>query len=212
MGALAGRRSLLQVVAACSVLAPSLALAQGQDAVAAPIRQLYNALLTVMKEGRGTPFMQRSDVVGPAVDRAFDLPYILQTAVGFAWASISPQQQAKLQVAFRNYTLATYVSEFDSYSGQRFQIFPGTRAVGNGGQVMHTEIVPASGDPRVIDYVMRASGGGWKAVDVLLDGSISRVAVLRSDFRGLLSSGGPSSLMSNLQRKATDLSAGSMPT
>jgi phospholipid transport system substrate-binding protein len=210
MEALAGRRSLLQA-ATCSLLAPSLALAQGQDA-SAPIRQLYNALLTVMKEGRNTPFMQRSDVVGPAVDRAFDLPYVLQTAVGFAWASIPPQQQAKLEVAFRNYTVATYVSEFDSYSGQRFQIFPGTRAVGNGQQVLHTEIVPTSGDPHILDYVMRAKGGTWKAVDVLLDGSISRVAVLRSDFRSLLSSGGPSGLASDLQRKATDLSSGSMPT
>lgn len=211
MGALAGRRSLLQA-ATCSLLAPSLALAQSQDAVAAPIRQLYNALLAAMKQGRGTPFMQRAEVVGPAVDHAFELPYVLQTAVGFGWSSIPPAQQAKLQVAFRNYTVATYVSEFDSYSGQRFQIFPNTRAVGNGQQVLHTEIVPTSGDPHVLDYVMRASGGGWKAVDVLLDGSISRVAVLRSDFRSLLSSGGPSGLVSNLQRKATDLSAGSMPT
>ncbi len=44
-------------------------------------------------------------------------------------------------------------------------------------------------------------------MDVLLDGSISRVAVQRSDFRSLLE-GGPSALVDSLRRKVADLSGG----
>ena len=40
--------------------------------------------------------------------------------------------------------------------------------------------------PTPLDYVMRQGEKGRRAVDVLLDGSISRVAVQRSDFRSLL--------------------------
>jgi len=45
---------------------------------------------------------------------------------------------------------------------------------------------------------------------VLMDGSISRVAVQRSDFRGLLGQGGAADLIASLQRKVSDLSGGAL--
>jgi phospholipid transport system substrate-binding protein len=55
---------------------------------------------------------------------------------------------------------------------------------------------------------MRNGPAGWKAVDVLANGSISRVAVQRSDFRELLANGGVPALMAALQRKVANLSGG----
>jgi phospholipid transport system substrate-binding protein len=55
---------------------------------------------------------------------------------------------------------------------------------------------------------MRQSPQGWRAVDVLLDGTISRVAVQRSDFRSLLNHGGAPALAKSLQEKTADLSGG----
>ena len=55
---------------------------------------------------------------------------------------------------------------------------------------------------------MRQGGGAWKAVDVLADGSISRVAVQRSDFRRLVGRGGAQALIESLNRKTADLSGG----
>jgi phospholipid transport system substrate-binding protein len=63
--------------------------------------------------------------------------------------------------------------------------------------------------PLRLDYVMRRGPAGWQAVDVLTDGAISRVAVQRSDFRGLLTSGGVSALAEGLGRKVANLT-GSM--
>ena len=57
---------------------------------------------------------------------------------------------------------------------------------------------------------MKRMPGEWKAVDVLADGSISRVAVQRSDFRSLLASGGAPALLGSLQRKVSDLSGGAL--
>jgi hypothetical protein len=79
----------------------------------------------------------------------------------------------------------------------------GLRSMGSA-QVVHTEIVKQSGSPSVIDYVMRPATAGWKATDVLLDGSISQVAVLRSDFRSLLARG-LLALAAHLEQKATEL-------
>jgi len=44
---------------------------------------------------------------------------------------------------------------------------------------------------------MKRMPGEWKAVDVLADGSISRVAVQRSDFRSLLASGDAPALLAS---------------
>ena len=57
---------------------------------------------------------------------------------------------------------------------------------------------------------MRQEGSGWKAVDVLADGSISRVAVQRSDFRRLVSRGGAQALIESLNQKTNDLSGGAL--
>jgi phospholipid transport system substrate-binding protein len=57
---------------------------------------------------------------------------------------------------------------------------------------------------------MRQNGKGWKAVDVLADGSISRVAVQRSDFRRLVSRGGAQALIESLNQKTADLSGGAL--
>ena len=162
------RRGLLRL-AALAILPPVAASAQHANAVTAPIQQFYNALLAIMKAGRTTPFTRRYDMLAPSLEQALNVPQILRTAVGFAWAASPPSQQSDLLTAFRHYTVATWVSNFDSYSGQRLQVSPSTRSVGLS-QIVHTEIVKASGGSNVIDFVMRPVGSTWKAWDVLLDG------------------------------------------
>jgi phospholipid transport system substrate-binding protein len=201
------RRRALLGTAGLGILAPAgFAAADDISDAAVPIQGLYDALLSVMKAGRTTPFPRRFEMLAPAVDRTLDLALILRTAVGPRWVSATPEQQSALQHAFRSYTIVTYVANFDDYTGQRFEVLPESRDAGNGDQIVHTRFVPLSGDPRVIDYVVRQTEGTWKAVDVLLDGTISRVAVLRSEFRHILADGGFQALITNLQQKVSDLS------
>ena len=77
-------------------------------------------------------------------------------------------------------------------------------------QIAQSLLITPKGERIRIDYVMRAGAAGWRVVDVLLDGSISRVAVQRSDFRALLGSGDPAPLIDNLRRKVAELSGGAM--
>ena len=51
---------------------------------------------------------------------------------------------------------------------------PVVRAAGSD-RVVETQIAAASGQGYVLDYVMRQESGGWKVVDVLVDGAISRL-------------------------------------
>jgi len=185
--------------------------AAADAAAAAPIQRLCDGLLSVMKAGGATPFQQRYATLEPVIDSVFNLPAILQVSIGPAWPAIPPDQQAALLAAFRRYTIANYVSNFDNYTGQHFNVLPETKSLANGEQVVQTRIVSSSGESHQLDYVMRQDGGAWRAIDVLADGSISRVAVQRSDFRRLLATGGGPALVASLQRKTADLSGGALP-
>jgi phospholipid transport system substrate-binding protein len=186
------------------------ARAQAQDgALDKPLNDLYIGLAAAMKAGRATPFTQRFDALAPAVDRAFDLTTILKVSVGLRWDAMNPTQQSALLTTFRRFTIATYVANFDKFDGERFQVFPGSRDSGSD-KIVKTEIMQQSGDPIRLDYVMRQESSQWRAVDVLLDGSISRVAVQRSDFRKILSGGDADALITSLKRKISDLSEGAL--
>lgn len=202
------RRKFLGLALLVASGVPRVARADDAAAATSPIRKLYDQLIAVMQEGQGVPFTQRYNQLAPTIEATFDLDEILQVSVGPSWSTMTPDQKALLQAAFRHYTIASYVNSFDSFNGQRFEISPQTRALPSGEQVVDTKIVPASGDTHVLDYVMRQGPHGWRVVDVLLDGTISRVAVQRSDFRSLLARGGAVALAKSLREKTADLSGG----
>jgi phospholipid transport system substrate-binding protein len=209
-GVLLERRALLRLAVVSTIAALGLPAGAIASAMTAPVEQLYAALPQVMKAGKATPFPQRYDFLAPVIDRIFDLENILRTSVGPNWAALPLEQQAALREAFRRYTIATYVANFDDFSGQRFEIQPGTTTAG-ADQIVQTTIVPASGELHRLDYVVRQIGGAWKIVDVLADGSISRVAVQRSEIRSVLANGGGPALLSRLQTKTAEMSGGRLP-
>lgn len=207
------RRTLLLTASALAVAATRPAAAQGTDApadssMAAPLRELYAGLETVMKAGHGTPFSQRFDTLAPVVDKVFDLETVLKVSVGMRWDTMPPDVQERLLRAFRRFTVATYVANFDKYDGERFEVMSGARDSGTD-RIVGSEIV-GGGQRFRLDYVMRDGNDGWRVVDVLLDGSISRVAVQRSDFRKILAGGDANALIASLNRKIVDLSDGAL--
>jgi phospholipid transport system substrate-binding protein len=174
-----------------------------------PLQALYTALEGAMRTGSTAPFPQRFDALAPVVDQAFDLKTVLRVSVGLRWDTMNADARTRLLKTFRRFTVATYVANFDKYDGERFQVLPGARDSG-ADRIVGTEIVSGNGDHTRLDYVMRSDNGGWRAVDVLLEGSISRVAVQRSDFRKILESGDADALIASLRRKIVDLSDGSL--
>ncbi|HUC17867.1 MAG TPA: ABC transporter substrate-binding protein [Acetobacteraceae bacterium] len=210
---MSGRRGLLGLglaglVSAAMPWRPAMADAAA-DAPTAPIEQLDTALLAAMRAGSGNaPFAARYAALDPVIAQVFDLGTVLAGAVGFSWPTLGTAQKAALAAVFRRYTVSTYVSNFDSYDGQSFAVSPSVRNVGNGEIVVKTQLLRRRQSPVEIDYVMRLRPDGWKVVDVLTDGSISQVAVQRSDFQGLLASGGATALVAGLERKIANLSSG----
>jgi phospholipid transport system substrate-binding protein len=200
------RRTLL---ASLSLALPVSVWAQDTAAIRKPIVDLYTALEALMRTGRATPFPERFRTLAPVIDRVYDLTTVLRVSVGLRWPSFDEPTRKALMDAFRAFTIASFVANFDKWEGEKFEVLPETRMVG-ADQVVQTRIVAETGEPIKLDYVMAPSDAGWRVTDVLLDGSISRVAVQRSDFRALLAHGDAAELIASLRRKVAHLSGGTI--
>ena len=202
-----GRRVLLRLMLVTIAVAVGWGRPASASDITAPVEQLHAGLMSIMKAGKTASFRQRYETIAPVIGQIFDLETILRQVVGPRWPSLLADQQAALADAFRRYTIASYVANFDTYSGQSFDTGPVVRPVGND-RVVETRIASAGGKVHALDYVMRQERGGWKVVDVLAEGSISRVASQRSEMRSLLADGGGAELLVSLRQKTAELSGG----
>jgi len=136
----------------------------------------------------------------PVINRTFDVPSMTRLAVGpSAWATFSVGQQQQATEAFAHYIVATYADRFDSFSGEQLQV-TGERPY-NGSVIVQTRIVNSKGETTTLNYLMRQNQGGWQISDVYLDGTISQLAVQRSEFHSILQRQGFDGLILALNRK-----------
>jgi phospholipid transport system substrate-binding protein len=177
-------------------------LSQGALAAADPqetVRNFYGVLLSNMKDGRMLGESGRYARLAPVADRTFDIPSMTRLAIGPSWATLSAAQQQQLTAAFAHYVAATYADRFDTYSGEQLQV-TGTRPYG-ADVIVQTTIVKSNGESTRLDYLMRQDQGLWRISDVYLDGSISQLAVHRSEFHSILQREGVDGLVMALNRK-----------
>jgi phospholipid transport system substrate-binding protein len=194
----------------CIALALLVALpiaARAQTPEAAPIAALDSALIAAAKAGSANASVQsRYDQLDPIVRQALNMSVIAQNSVGFLWSTLPAAQQQQLLALFERFTVATYVHEFSSFSGEQINLLPAEKSLG-AKKIVETQIVPGDGSaPTEVDYVMADTpASGWQATDVLLGGTVSQVAVHSSDFSGLVSSGDASQLIAALKTKIAAL-------
>ena len=189
----------LVIFAVAGLITPASAAVANPDEA---VRSFYGVLLGNMQQGRMLGESGRYAKLAPVVDRTFDIPLMTRLAVGPAWETLPPAEQQRLQAAFAHYVTATYADQFDSYSGQQLQV-TGERQTGDNIMVQ-TKIVKSNGETTKLDYLMRPDHGAWQISDVYLDGTISQLAVHRSEFYSILRREGVDGLVMALNRK-TDL-------
>jgi phospholipid transport system substrate-binding protein len=194
------------ILAVLALVAVPRSYAQTVDPVSR-VNAFYSTLLETMKEAQRLGIEGRYKKLAPAITATYDLPAMARIAVGPAWTSLSPEQQHAITSAFSRMTIATYANRFDGYNGERFEVDP--NAVERGAdRIVKTRLVPRTGDPVSLNYLLRSAGGDWKIVDVYLSGTISELATRRAEFASLLKSGGAEALQRSLTARADKLLSG----
>jgi len=186
---------------------PLAARAEAADPAARQIEVFYATLLDTMKRSDALGASGRYDELATTIDKTFDLPQMTALSVGPDWATISPEDRASLIAAFRRMTVANYVANFASFDGQKFTVDPVVQTRG-ADRIVKSELAPKGETPIAFIYRMRESGGTWKIVDIFLDGSVSQIAMRRSDFAATVRSGGAMALVKKLNTLADKLVAG----
>ena len=184
----------------------------GSSELTDPIEQLNAGVLKVMKAGKTLTFQQRYELLAPAIIRAVNLKFIVESAAGDRWASLPPAQQQALVETFQRYAVALCASHFEDYAGERFELLPAAKTE-KGDPVVKVKIVPGnpSDDVHVLSYTMQKNGPEWQAIDVVIDGFVSFAAVKEAELRAILWSKGAPALLSRLQQLAEGLADKAAP-
>ena len=191
---------LLTALAAVASLSSPAEAAPG-DATQV-ISSFQETLVAVMKAAKQLGFDGRYKLLEPAVDNAFDLPFMTRVVTGSRWNGWSEAQQTEVTAAFRRFVIATYARRFDDYDGEQFKI-DDTKPVSNG-TLVRTEVVHAPDPPITLTYLMKSADDHPKVVDVFITGTISELATRRSEFAAILDHDGYQGLLTALDQKAKE--------
>lgn len=198
-----GRRGAYLTAALLLSCAPARAAEPGApppEAAAQGVERLHEVLLGVMKEAQALGFAGRLERIRPALLEVYDFPFMAEKSVGLGWRELDDQGRAQLVDAFSRLAIATYAARFDSHDGARFEtlgVQPATHAT----VLVKTRIVRGSGETVELDYRMRAVDGRWRIIDVFLDGTVSELALRRSEYSGLLKREGFAALLQAIEQK-----------
>lgn len=172
----------------------------------ATVEAFHDQLLAVMKAASTSPVKARFDRLAPTMDETFDLKRMIQVASTPQWASADEAQKNHLFSAFRQMSIATYASQFDGYTGEKFETI-GERPGPQNTALVETRIVETNGAATGLTYVLKQTGERWLIADILLDNSVSQLAVRRSEYRRILKDLGIPGLIDSLVQKANELLA-----
>ena len=178
-----------------------------QPAATAVIARLNATLLDTLQHAEQLGYQGRLDKIAPAIPQAFDVDFMAEKTVGKYWKTMSDADKTRWIALFREFTAANYAGNFDKYSGQRFEI-AGEEASQNDTTVVHTTLIDPGGENTELNYRLHATPAGPRIIDVYLKGTVSELALRRSDYTSVLERDGVDGLLTTVRAKIADLAAG----
>ncbi len=206
----------LVVAVLLSVASPNLALPDSGEASepSAPtemVDALHEILISVMKDAKTLGYGGRFERLEPVINELFDIPFMAEKSIGRHWKTVEDENRARLLTTFERFTVANYAGRFTGYSGQFFETLK-EEASRYGTVLVYSRLVSADGETIQLNYRLRpAKDDGWRIIDVLLNGTVSELALRRSEYSSLIRREGFAALMSALNQRIDDLAGGKVP-
>ena len=180
------------------------------DASASPaIEKLHAGLLGVMQDAENIGYEGRVERLRSIVTESFDLPFMAEKSVGRHWRKLSDEEQQRWLGSFHEMTAATYAGRFEGYSGQSFEVV-GEEAAKHDTVVVRAMLHNPDGDDVQLNYRLHRTDDGagpWKVIDVYLNGTVSELALRRSEYSSVLKRDGFAKLIETIDGKTQELAA-----
>ena len=191
----------------CALVLVSSTSARAALSPTAVIELLHQSLIETMKDAQKLGIDGRYKQLQPILEKSFDFERMIAIAAGSYWTSADEAQRRRLLEAFTKLSVTTYAARFNGFSGESFEML-GQRQGPRDTALVDTRLNRTDGPPVPITYVMTERDGEWRIVDVLLDKSISELAVRRSEYNQVLRTSGTEGLSETLDEKAAQLRKG----
>jgi phospholipid transport system substrate-binding protein len=181
---------------------PGAAAAAEVEAARKPIETLYAVLLECLKNADALGLEGRRAKIAPAVTAGYDLAFMAEKILGRHWRALSDAERAHWTETFGRLTVATYAERMTGFSGQVFEVLrvePSQR----GTALVYSQVVSPGEKPIALNYRMRPDGASWRIIDVYMNGTVSELALRRSEYAAVLQRDGFGKLVASIDDKIT---------
>jgi phospholipid transport system substrate-binding protein len=195
-------RFVLASLVAVLLVLPGRASSAELEAARKPIEALYAVLVDCLKNADTLGLEGRRAMIAPAVATTYDLPFMAEKILGRHWRTLGEEDRARWARTFGGLTVATYAERMTGFTGQVFEVLrvePSQR----GTAVVYSQVVTPNEEPIAINYRMRPDGDSWRIIDVYLNGTVSELALRRSEYAAVLQRDGFDKLVASIDEKIT---------
>jgi len=194
------RMRLSAALIALLIAVPAFAQALGPEEL---VRKMTADVLDSVKADKQLQAGDRKKAL--ALAEKMILPHVdfreaTQLAVGKAWYSATPAQQAQIVEEFRAMLVRIYSNAIDVYRGQTMRVLPVRMPAGATDVTVRNQYLSEGRPPVPVEYAMKKTEQGWKIYDITVEG-VSLVLTYRSEFENITRSSGVDGLIKRLQQK-----------
>ncbi|MCC6916467.1 MAG: ABC transporter substrate-binding protein [Nitrosomonas sp.] len=170
------------------------------------VATLQNALIQAMQQGQEIGYSGRQKLLAPVIEQTHDLAAIIRSVLGGHWAKLDSGMQQAIIRAFQANSIATYADRFNQYGGEQFKA-AGQQQLPRGRVLVRSQLVRTDDNPVNFDYVLHKTDGGWRIINIVVDG-VSDLAMKRAEYGAVLQKDGVAALVSMLEQKTIRIEQG----
>lgn len=161
-------------------------------------------VLRVIKQSRDKRALY--DLAEQKIASHFDFQAMTRVAMGRSWREATPEQQRKLEQAFRGLLVKTYTTALgqSNLADVAVDIKPAPMKPGQDEVTVRTVAKQSGKQPVSIDYRMARGANGWKVNDVIVE-NLSLVTNYRDSFAAEIGRSGIDGLIKSIEAKNQSL-------
>jgi phospholipid transport system substrate-binding protein len=140
--------------------------------------------------------VRRAELRRMLVDN-IDIAAVSRVVLGRHWRLATDEQKARYGTLYPDFIVTTYSGLFGQYSGEILTV-TGSRSIADGDTLVEGDIERSSGPPAKVAFRVRPADGGFKVIDVVVEG-ISLLVTQRSDFAAVINREGMDGFLDRLE-------------
>lgn len=196
-------KKVVALVVGMSLLAGSMLLRAETMAPDVLVKNTVQEVLLALKQEKSDKKKIQA-MVDEKVLPMFDFTLMTKRAIGpgTAWKEASAEQKKMLVDEFRNLLVRAFIAKAFTSSGNRTVKFEPSKYVEGDDQVtIKTQIITQGEQPIAVDYDLKKTSAGWKAVDIAIEGPRLAAEIYHNQFHDPLQQSGVDGVIKFLVEK-----------